>query len=162
MKRQVMQPFRAPRKGKAQSRPTRQSPRRVQKQDQEVHVVPYVKATRDMSYREATECATHGEVLRWSSESEGEVEEAQEKTNAAQGHTIDSEEDTAFGLVYPPRIILETQYSDIEELSLDGNLDNNDIGKHVLIAARSQRSPAAIIKESAILSTCSIAQLIGV
>ena len=67
MKRQVMQPFRAPRKGKAQSSPTRQSPRRGQKQDQEVHVVPYIKGIRMMSDREATECAQHGEVLRWSS-----------------------------------------------------------------------------------------------
>jgi hypothetical protein len=88
MKRQVMQPFRAPRKGKAQSSPTRQSPRRVQKQDQEVHVVPYIKGIRMMSDREATECAQHGEVLRWSSESEGEVEETQDKTNAEQHQTI--------------------------------------------------------------------------
>jgi hypothetical protein len=92
MKRQVMQPFRAPRKGKAQSSPVRQSPRR--------------------------------QVL------------------------CDSEEDTALGLVYPPRIILETQFSDIEELSVDGNPD-----EHVLIAARTARSPAASLKPSAISST---------
>jgi len=85
-----MQPFRAPRKGKAQSNPVRQSPRRQK----------------------------------------------------------DSEEDTALGLVYPPRIILETQFSDIEELSVDGNLD-----KHVLIAARTAHSPAASLKPSAISST---------
>jgi hypothetical protein len=57
------------------------------------------------------------------------------------------------GLVYPPRIILETQYSDIEKLSIDGNLDNNDIGNQVLIVARANRSPEAILKQPAISST---------
>ena len=100
-----MQPFRAPRKGKAQSSPTRQSPRRVQKQDQE------------------------------------------------QQHISDSEEDTASGLVYPPRVILETQYSDIEKLSIDGNPDNNDIGNLMLIEARATRSPAPNLKQPATSST---------
>ena len=153
MKRQVMQPFRAPRKGKAQSSPTRQSPRRVQKQDQEVHVVPYIKGIRMMSDREATECAQHGEVLRWSSESEGEIEETLDKTNAERQLVLDSEEDTALGLVYPQRIIPETQYGDIEKLSFDGNLDNNDIGNQVLIVARANRSPESILKQAAISST---------
>jgi hypothetical protein len=111
MKRQVMQPFRAPRKQNEKASPTRQSPRRQGKQDKEVHVIPYIKGIRMCSYREALETAEHGEPLRWSSESEGEVEEAQDKTNAAQQHTIDIEEATALGLVYEPWIIKETQYN---------------------------------------------------
>jgi hypothetical protein len=97
MKRQVMQPFRAPRsrtlkKGSVEQEsdsearlgkasPTRQSPRHQGKQDKEVHVVPYLKG-----YRESQETAQYGEVLRWSSDSEGET--------AAQNDTTDSEEPT--------------------------------------------------------------------
>jgi hypothetical protein len=80
---------------------------------------------------------------------------APRKINAAQQQTIDSEEDTALGLVYAPRKILETQYSDIEELSHDGQLDNHEMGKHVLIAARTKRSTAANLNQPAISSTVS-------
>jgi hypothetical protein len=62
MKRQVMQPFRAPRQQNAKSSPTRQSPRRQGKQDQEVQDVPYKKGIKRMSYREALKTSTYGEV----------------------------------------------------------------------------------------------------
>ena len=41
----------------------------------EPHVIPFIKGIKMMSEREATECAEHGEVLRWSTDSE------QEQTN---------------------------------------------------------------------------------
>ncbi len=92
--RQVMQPFRAPRGGgkamirqvikesqaidenpvkakgvvKGLSRKAstlRRSPRKTGKQDTEVHSIPYKKGIKMMSEREASECAKHGEVLRW-------------------------------------------------------------------------------------------------
>jgi hypothetical protein len=98
MKRQVMQPFRAPRRGgkamirqvikesqaidenpgkakgevKALSGKTsspRRSPRKTGKQDTVVHSIPCKKGIKLMSEREASECATHGEVLRWSTDS---------------------------------------------------------------------------------------------
>ena len=139
MKRQVMQPFRAPRKGKAQSSPTRQPPRRVQKQDQAVHVVPYIKGIRTMSDREATECAQHGEVLRWSSESEGEVAEMGSETNEAQKDTTDSEEPTEMGLVWAPFVIRETQYSDVEDITENGKGEQD--GTRFSIEANAERSP---------------------
>ncbi len=64
-----MQPFRAPRK-----RLQKKSETRSDKSETKVHVVPYIKGIRMMSDREATETAQHGEVLRWSSDSEGEDE----------------------------------------------------------------------------------------
>ena len=42
------------------------------RQDEEPHVIPFIKGIKLMSEREATECAEHGEVLRWSPDSEGE------------------------------------------------------------------------------------------
>ena len=42
------------------------------RQDAEPHRIPYVKGIKLMSDREATECARHGEVLRWSSDSDKE------------------------------------------------------------------------------------------
>jgi hypothetical protein len=98
MKRQVMQPFRAPRRGgKAMIRQIikesqaidlnpgkakggvkalsgkastpRSSPRKTGKQDTEVHSIPYKKGIKMMNEKEASECAQHGEVLRWSSDS---------------------------------------------------------------------------------------------
>ncbi len=84
MKRQVMQSFRAPRQQYAKSSPTRQSPRRQGKQQQEVQDVPYKKGIKMMSYREALETSKYGEVLRWSSDSEGKVEETESKTNKPQ------------------------------------------------------------------------------
>jgi hypothetical protein len=109
MKRQVMQPFRAPRRGgKAMIRQVikesqaidespgkakggvkalsvkastpRRSPRKTGKHDTEkVHSIPYKKGIKMMSEREASECAEHGEVLRWSTDS-GEDEEYPQPT----------------------------------------------------------------------------------
>ncbi len=36
------------------------------RQDEEPHVIPFNKGIKMMSEREATECAQHDEVLRWS------------------------------------------------------------------------------------------------
>jgi hypothetical protein len=38
----------------------------------EPHVIPYIKGIKMMSEREADECARHGEVLRWSTDSDNE------------------------------------------------------------------------------------------
>jgi hypothetical protein len=40
--------------------------------DEDPQVIPYIKGIKLMSEREATECAEHGEVLRWSTDSEPE------------------------------------------------------------------------------------------
>ncbi len=53
--------------GKASS--PRRSPRKTGKQDTVVHSIPCKKGVKLMSEREASECATHGEVLRWSTDS---------------------------------------------------------------------------------------------
>ncbi len=75
-KGEVMRPFRAPRsragETAAKASPTRQSPRRKDKPDTTVHVVPYIKGTKMCSYKEAIETVKYGEPLRWSSDSEGE------------------------------------------------------------------------------------------
>ncbi len=47
----------------------RRSPRKTGKQDTKVHSIPYKKGIKMMSEREASECAKHGEVLRWSTDS---------------------------------------------------------------------------------------------
>ena len=48
------------------------------RQDKDVFVNPYPKGIKLMSYREALECSKHGEVLRWSTDSEGEEIKATE------------------------------------------------------------------------------------
>ncbi len=76
--KKVMQPFKVPRNRKepsspkVQASPTLQSPRRQGKSDKEVHVIPYKKGIRVLSYREAIEVAEHGEVLRYSTDSGSE------------------------------------------------------------------------------------------
>ena len=52
---------------------TRRSPRVQGKQDKEVHAIPCKKGIKLMSQREANECAEHGEVLRWSTDSGEDV-----------------------------------------------------------------------------------------
>jgi hypothetical protein len=42
------------------------------KQEANPHVIPYLKGIKMMSEREVDECAKHGEVLRWSSDSDVE------------------------------------------------------------------------------------------
>jgi hypothetical protein len=76
--KKVMQPFKAPRNRKeplspnVQASPTRHSPRRQGKSDKEVHVIPFKKGIRMMSYREASEMSEYGEVLRYSTDSGSE------------------------------------------------------------------------------------------
>jgi hypothetical protein len=48
------------------------------RQDAEPHRIPYAKGIKLMSDREATECARHGEVLRWSSDTDSDKEEMTE------------------------------------------------------------------------------------
>jgi hypothetical protein len=55
------------------------------RQDAEPHRIPCVKGIKLMSDREATECARHGEVLRWSSDSDKE-----EMTDTREDRTIKS------------------------------------------------------------------------
>ena len=72
--KKVMQPFKAPRNSKepsspkVQASPTRQSPRRQGKSDKALHVIPFKKGIKQLSYREAIEMAEHGEVLRYSTD----------------------------------------------------------------------------------------------
>ena len=150
MKRQVMQPFRAPRQQNAKSSPTRQSPRRQGKQQPEVQDVPSKKGIRMMSYREALETSTYGEVLRWSSDSEGAVEETNAQTNKAQKDTTESEEPTALGSVWQPLVVKETQYSDVEELLDNGKCAQT--GQQFINEAHSERSPLTHSKQPAMES----------
>ncbi len=78
-------------------------------------------------------------MLRWSSESEGEREETAAKTNEAQKDTTDSEEATELGVVWKPYVIKETQYSDFEEITDNGNCEQH--GQRFTIEANSERSP---------------------
>jgi hypothetical protein len=102
MKRQVMQPFRAPRKKNDKASPSRQSPRRQGKQDKE------------------------------------------------EAHTIESEEATELGLVWP-LIIKETQCSDIEKIIDDG--EGNICGNSIAIEANSERSPVRHHEKATFAST---------
>ena len=108
--RKVMQPFKAPRNRKepyspkVQASPTRQSPRRQGNPDKAVHVVPFKKGIKMLSYREAIEMAEHGEVLRYSTDSgsEGGVD---------LNDVADSEGETE--LVCRSWVVKETQEADI-------------------------------------------------
>jgi hypothetical protein len=61
------------------------------RQDVQPHRIPYVKGIKLMSDREATECARHGEVLRWSSDSDKEemTEIREDTTTRSVGSTPD-------------------------------------------------------------------------
>ncbi len=139
MKRQVMQPFRTPRK-----RSQKKSETRSDKCEAEVHVVPYIKGLRMMSDREATEMAQRGEVLRWSSDSEGEDEGGSNKTDCNVQDEVESEEPTEFGVVWERFVIPETEACDIDRTGDEGDgkterdeLDGN--GSHWTIEARKER-----------------------
>ncbi len=76
-KGKVMRPFRPPRQ--SIERPARAEP--TDQTNPEPQVIPYIKGIKMMSYREALECSEHGEVLRWSSDSDGEQVTLREKAS---------------------------------------------------------------------------------
>ena len=80
----------------------RRSPRKTGKQDTEVHPIPYKKGIRLMSEREASECATHGEVLRWSTDSGEDKGCPQPTVQLVQEESLDSEGPTEFRGVWEP------------------------------------------------------------
>ena len=84
----------------------RRSPRRTSTQDKEVHSIPCRKGIKLMREREVNECAQHGEVLRWSTDS-GEDEYPQ-----LQHEAVESEEPTEVGVVWERFVIRETQDMD--------------------------------------------------
>ena len=94
-----MEPFRAPREAKQTTATVRRSARQTDKKtNDEPTIVPFRKGIKLMSQREADECARHGEVLRWSSDSdEDEVSKAKKRTVHLDS---DSEEPTEFGVVW--------------------------------------------------------------
>jgi hypothetical protein len=98
-----MAPFRAPREAherprrilkdsEVQERIEQQNLREIEARRLAIHPLfnPYPRGIKLMSAREADECARHGEVLRWSSDSD------EEKTKDSDS---DSEELTEFGVV---------------------------------------------------------------
>jgi hypothetical protein len=99
---------------------TRRSPRGQGNQDKEVHAIPYKKGIKLMSQREANECAEHGEVLRWSTDS-GEDEYPQVTVETCDKAASDSEEPTEFGVVWERFVIRETQ--DVLGLPSSGGLE---------------------------------------
>ena len=96
-----MEPFRAPREAKQTTATVRRSPRQTDKKtNDKPTIVPFRKGIKMMSQREAGECARHGEVLRWSSDSdEDEVSKAKKRTVHLDSDTS-SEEPTEFGVVW--------------------------------------------------------------
>jgi hypothetical protein len=87
---------------------TRRSPKGQGNQDKEVHSIPCRKGIKLMSQREANECAEHGEVLRWSTESD-EDEYPQVTVQTVEQAASDSEEPTEFGVVWERFVIRETE-----------------------------------------------------
>ena len=141
--RKVMQPFKAPRNRKepyspkVQASPTRQSPRRQGNPDKEVHVVPFKKGIKMLSYREAIEMAEHGEVLRYSTDSgsEGGVD---------LNDVAESEGETQ--LVCRSWVVKETQIetqSDNESEAKTDREEFNGNGERWSFEARIDRSPVA-------------------
>jgi hypothetical protein len=141
----VLLPFKAPRNRKepispnVQASPTRQSPRRQGKSGKQVHVVPFKKGIRIMSYREASEMAEHGEVLRYSTDSgsEGGVD---------LNDVADSEGPTE--LVCTRWVVQETQEAEMIQSDNDsGGKTDQDVcdgnGARWTFEARSERSPVA-------------------
>ena len=155
MKKVIMQPFKAPRSTKepsspkVQARPTRQSPRRQGKSGKELHVIPYKKGIRSLSYREAVEVAEHGEVLRYRTDSgsEGGVD---------LNDVADSEGMTQ--LVCSRWVVKETQEADIVQSDNDSeaktDLDElNGNGERWNFEARIDRSPVAHSSEDTFNTT---------
>ena len=129
-----MQPFRAPR-----NRSQKKSEITSGKNEAEVHVVPYIRGLRMMSDREATEVAQHGEVLRWSSDSEGEDEGGSKKTDCDVPEEVESEEPTEFGVVWERFVIPETDACEIDRIGDD--IDEVDCnGAHFTIESRKERA----------------------
>ena len=136
MKRQVMNPFRAP--------------RQAGKKDTKVHVVPYIKGLKLMSEREATECARYGEVQRWSTDSEVDVECEDDG---------ESEEPTEFGVVWERHVIKETEEAEMDPIGADmeGQKEqpHHDVvvrdGEQWMLEARKERteSPGANVPNEA-------------
>ena len=134
-----MQPFRAPR-----NRSQKKSEITSGKNEAEVHVVPYIRGLRMMSDREATEVAQHGEVLRWSSDSEGEDEGGPSKTDCNVADEGDSEEPTEFGVIWERFVVPETEACDIERTGneSDGKTERDEVhgnGSDWTIEARKER-----------------------
>jgi hypothetical protein len=59
------------------------------RQDLEPHVIPFIPCIKLMSEREATEVARHGEVLRWSSDEEGDKTQKTTLASDTTGSTPD-------------------------------------------------------------------------
>jgi hypothetical protein len=156
-----MQPFRAPRsrpdnKGSVQQpsdsearavkgSPTRCSPRRIGKPDTEVHVVPYMKGIRMLSERESQEMVQHGEVLRWSSGSEGEEALPDAKTDLPQQDERESEDPTELGVVWERYVIKETTEGDTDRIGEESEAKTDrdeldDHGSRWTIEARTKRA----------------------
>jgi hypothetical protein len=73
MRRRVTEPFQAPRQAKETTGTVRRSVRQTDKMtNDKPTIIPFRKGIKLMSEREANECARHGEVLRWSSDSDHE------------------------------------------------------------------------------------------
>jgi hypothetical protein len=109
-----------------------------------VHVVPYIKGLRMMSDREATEVAQHGEVLRWSSDSDGEDEGGASKTDCNVVDEVESEEPTEFGVIWERFVVPETNACDIERKGdeSDGRTERDEVhgnGLHGTIEARKEQ-----------------------
>ncbi len=80
-----------------------------------------------MSERESTKCAQHGEGLRWSSDSEAEVELLGQVKQSGQRDKAESEDETEFGVVWECFVVNETEGDAISEARTEQDeLDPNE------------------------------------
>jgi hypothetical protein len=129
-----MEPFRASREATATTGTVRRSARQTDKKtNDKPTIIPFRKGIKLISAREADECATHGEVLRWRSDSdEDEVSKSKNRT----GHVdSDSEEPTEFGVVW-------------ERYDVNTNKDGSTKPVEVLIEIEEDRSKSWSSAES--------------
>jgi hypothetical protein len=101
MRRRVTEPFQAPRHAKETTGTVRRSARQTDKNtNDKPTIIPYNKGIRMMSEREANECARHGEVSRWSSDSDENEDKKAKNTTVNVDSDTSSEEPTEFGVVW--------------------------------------------------------------
>jgi hypothetical protein len=82
-----------------------------------IYVVPYRKGIKLMSERESIEMANHGEVQRWSSDSEADE---------LPKDIAESEEPTEFGVMWERYVIKETEETEVEPTIVELHIMNEE------------------------------------
>jgi hypothetical protein len=136
---------------------TRRSPRRKGNQDSKVHVIRYIKGIKMMSEREAQEMTDHGEVLRWSEDSEPDVELLEQDKESGPADQASSEDETQLVVVWERFVIKETEEDAIKRTGEDSEartdreeLDTN--GARWTIEARRERASSMAANDESLSS----------